>query len=90
MPTNQKPVLFKHPIVRHSKMLAFGKKHGIAQRGATAAKFIIESVLKIDSMPEVQSVLSIEGGNTLSFIEQAVYEALKRRGYLRDKKGNRK
>ena len=88
MSTNQKPVLFKHPIVRHSKMLAFGTKHGIAPKGATVAKFIIERVLKIDSMPEVQSVLSIEGGNTLSFIEQAVYEALKRRGYFRDKRGS--
>lgn len=86
MSTNQKPVLFKHPIVRHSKMLAFGERHGIAPRGATVAKFIIERVLKIDSMPEVESVLSIEGGNTLSFIEQAVYEALKRRGYFRDKR----
>ena len=86
MPTNQKPVLFKHHPVRHSKMLAFGTKHGIAPKGATVAKFIIERVLKIDSMQEVQSVLAIEGGNTLNFIEQCVYEGLKRRGYLRDKK----
>ncbi|MCY3743643.1 MAG: hypothetical protein OXH00_21730 [Candidatus Poribacteria bacterium] len=42
-------------------MLTFGKKHGIAPRGAAVAKFIIKRVLKIDSMPEIQSVLSIEG-----------------------------
>ena len=85
MPTNQKSVLFKHNSVRHSKMIAFGTKHGIAPKGATVAKFIIERVLKIDSMQEVHSVLSIEGGNTLSFIEQCVYEGLRRRGYFRDK-----
>ena len=64
-------------------MLKFGLAHGITPKGATIVKFIIGKSLKIHGMPEVQSVLSIEGGNTLNFIEKCVYEALKRRGYFK-------
>ena len=64
-------------------MLKFGLAHGIAPKGATIVKFIIGKALKIHGTPDVQSVLSIEGGNTLDLIEKCVYEALKRRGYFR-------
>ena len=86
MPTNQKPVLFKHHPVTHQKMLSLAEQHGIASKGATVAKYIISKILKIDSVPEVHSVLAIEGGNTLNLIERAVHEYLHKRGYLRDKR----
>ena len=86
MPADQKPVLFKHHPITHQKMLSLAERQGIACKGTTVAKYIISKILKIDNMPEVQSVLAIEGGNTLNLIEQAVHEYPHKRGYLRDKR----
>ena len=73
-----------HPVT-FDKFIQCGTDHGIPPRMATVLKYFINRLLKLNALPELQNVIAIEGGTTWSFIEKAVYEALKRRGYLRDK-----
>ena len=52
---------------------------------ATITLSLLKRLRKIDEMPEFQSALSIEGGDSISLIEQYVKETLKRRGYFKIK-----